>query len=96
MGGIRIELDPAFGYIVLNIAAFWFVQMWMIVNVVRARKKYNVQVNRILFFKKSQDMAYCESAFVSALKDYNTMNKQRGAIFLGTAVNRFRWRLTWI
>ena len=49
MGGIRIELDSAFGYIVLNIAAFWFLQMWMIVNVLRARKKYNVQVNGIFY-----------------------------------------------
>ena len=78
MGGIRIELDPAFGYIVLNIAAFWFLQMWMIVNVLRARKKYNVQVNGILFFKKSLDMAYRESASFSALKDYNTLSEKRG------------------
>ena len=39
MGGIRIELDPAFGYIVLNIAAFWFVQMWMIVNVITGEEE---------------------------------------------------------
>ena len=44
--GIRIELDPAFGYIVLNIAAFWFINMWMIINLVRARNKYNVQVRK--------------------------------------------------
>ena len=42
--GIVIELDPAFGYIVLNIALFWFVNMWMIINLRRARVKYDVKV----------------------------------------------------
>lgn len=48
--GVSVEIQSDFGYVVLVIVATWVLLNWLGLQVVKARRKYEVNVSKFVFF----------------------------------------------
>jgi len=51
MASVKLEIPSAFGYVVAVVCLSWVLLNWLSLQVVRARKRYNVKVNRCHHFR---------------------------------------------